>query len=117
MVVNTVGEPHLFEVFFEFFEIFAVAVPGVTLFDGFEGAADAQIVTAVLVEQNVPTTEGCLIQVVDQFFLIERKGVEIGHLVAQHFDVIKTIDHPFERFFCLWFGLAADQSGGDGNYH
>ena len=71
MVVNAVGKPHLFQVFFEFFELFAVAVTGVSLFDGFEGTADAQIVTAVLIEENVSTTKSSLIQVIDQLLFIQ----------------------------------------------
>lgn len=57
--------------------------------DGLEQGAYAQVVTPVLVEQNVASIERSLLQVVDECLFFEREFVKALYLVAEHLYVGK----------------------------
>ena len=57
--------------------------------DGLEQGAYAQVVTPVLVEQNVASIERSLLQVFDECILFERVVVTAIYLVAEHLYVGK----------------------------
>ena len=94
VVVDAVGEPHFFEVFFERFPLVGRAVSFIIKVERFERAPDRQVGRAVLVEEDVATALGRFGQVVDQLFLFERKPFESGHFVADDLDVVEPVDDP-----------------------
>ena len=91
MVVDAVAEPDAFQVDGERAVEVALAVALVVGVDGFEQAADAQVVAPVLVKEDVAALKGGLGEVVDEGFLPEAELVETRHLVAEHLDVGKLL--------------------------
>ena len=91
VVVDAVAEPDPFQVDGEGLEEVAVPVALVAGVDGFEHAADAQVVAPVLVEEDVAPLQGGFGKVIDKGFLTEAQVVETGHLVAEHLDVGKLL--------------------------
>ena len=98
VVVDTVGKPHLFQVFFQCLEVGTFFVACVLGVDGFEGAAYGQVPFAVLVEEYVASLQGGFGEVVDEFFLLERELFKARYLVAEYFEVGKLLDRVVERF-------------------
>ena len=96
VMVNAVGEPHFLEVLLEPLERLARPVARVPPVNRFERAAYAQIVPAVLVEQDVAARQGGLAQVVDQLLLVQRKRVEARNAVFEHLDIVEAVGYPVE---------------------
>ena len=110
MVMDSVGEFDLFEIFFEPAELRVVAVTFVIGIDIFEKIANGQIVAAVLIPEDVAACQSGLGQIVDEETLSLRQVFEAGDIVAQNFDVGEAVDDLIvER---LLRGLA---DGGAGN--
>ena len=108
VVVDTVGEPYPFQVYFEVLEVFALAVAGIVLIDCFEGTADSQVPFSVLVIENVPTVGGSLGEVVDQLFLLKCQLFESRYFVAQDFQIGKRLYGVVEVVF-LFLGSTRGQ--------
>ena len=96
--MDTVGKPHLFQVFLQCLEVGTFFVACVLGVDGFEGAAYGQVPFAVLVEEYVASLQGGFGEVVDEFFLLERELFKARYLVAEYFEVGKLLDRVVERF-------------------
>ena len=115
VVVYAVAEPHLLHVLLERLEIGAVAVAVVGGVDVFERAAQGQVRGAVLVPEDVAAPEGCFGEVVDERLLVDAEAVEIGHLVAEHFDVGEAVGRVVEigvgRSLLLVAGRGHDAEG------
>ena len=73
MVMNARREPHLLQVGGQFGKEFAFTVALPVGVNGFEHTAYAQVVTAVLVEQDVASLQCCLLQIIDKRFFLERQ--------------------------------------------
>ena len=81
------GEPHALEVdgecAVEFVGMFSVVV----LVDGFEEGTDAEVVTSVLVEEDVASFESGFLEIVDEGLFLKCEFFEAFHFVAEHLDV------------------------------
>ena len=108
MMVDAVGEPHFLEVFLELLETRIFPIAGISLIDGFQRTADPQVVTPVLVEQNVAPAQSGLTQVIDQQLLVQGKRIEPRNPVFQHPDVVEAVRHPIEFFFGYLFPASPD---------
>ena len=91
MVVQTGGEPEALDVGDEGLEILGLAVAAVVAINGFEHVANAEIVTTVLIVEDVASGKGGLSKMVNEGFLTERELVEAFDLVAQHLNVGKLL--------------------------
>ena len=112
VVVDAVGEPDAFNVGHELGPAGVVPVAFVARDDGLEGAADLEVVLVVLVEDDVPAADGGFAEVIDQFLLGRRQGLEPGHLVAEDPQVGELVDLPLE----LAAAGAAAAGWGDGSF-
>jgi hypothetical protein len=102
-MVNAVGEPHFLEVLLELLERLARPVARVSPVNRFERAAYAQIVPAVLVEQDVAARQGGLAQVIDQLLLVQRKRVKARNAVLEHLDIVEAVGYPVELLLAALF--------------
>ena len=91
MVVQAGGEPKALDVGDEGLEILGLAIAAVVAIDGFEHVANAEVVTTVLIVEDVASGKGGLSKVVDEGSLTERELVETFDLVAQHLNVGKLL--------------------------
>ena len=114
VVMNAVGEPHLFQVFLQGLPFGRRAVAPVVLVNRFERTAHGEVVFEILVEKDVPAALGSLGQVIDQFLLRKRKLLETGDFVTDDLDVVETVDDP--RGFALRCPAARSQCN-SGNSH
>ena len=93
------------------------SVVGLVQIDGFHCTADTQIVTAVLVIQNVAPLQGGLAQIVDELLLLKRQLLKTLYTVAQNFQIIEFV-HVVSEFVVVVFGcllFAAGQTYGRKN--
>lgn len=56
----------------------------------------ARIVFVVLVEEDVASVKGGLVQIIYELFLLNGQGFESGNLVPHHAYVVETVCNPFE---------------------
>ena len=91
MVVDTVAEPHLLHICVESLVIGAFAVAVIVGVHSLEEVAHSKVVGVVLVPEDVAAPQCCLGKIVHKYLLIERKTVEVGHLIAKYLDVGKTL--------------------------
>ena len=91
MVVGTVAEFHLLEVSLEGEEVSLLAVAAVVFVDSLEELAQLQVVASVLVPKYVAAAQGCLGEVIYEFFLVEGEVGETGHGIAEHFYVGEAV--------------------------
>ncbi len=82
MVMDTVAELNLLEIFQESLVFGVILVSGITGIYFFEKLAQGEIVTTVLVPEDVAPLEGGFRQIIYEFLLIEREILETGHYVA-----------------------------------
>ncbi|KAF5037248.1 hypothetical protein DSECCO2_566610 [anaerobic digester metagenome] len=87
MVMDAVAEPYPFGINHKIPETVAFAIAGVVLHNILEGAPDGQVVFVVLIKQNVAAGNGCLAEIINQFFLFGRKFIKSGNLVTHDFQV------------------------------
>ena len=69
--MNTIGKPHLLQIFLQTLEVLGVLVSLVAGIDFFESGADCKIVFTVLVKQNVATLECSLGEVIHKLLLLK----------------------------------------------
>ncbi|CDE86756.1 unknown [Prevotella sp. CAG:891] len=89
--MNARREPHLLQVGGQFGKEFAFTVALPVGVNGFEHTAYAQVVTAVLVEQDVASLQCCLLQIIDKRFFLERQFFKSFHFVAKHLNIGKLL--------------------------
>ena len=94
VVVDAVGEPHLFQVLLQRLPFGRRAVAGIILIDCFQRAAHGKVDGAVLVEEDVAAALGGLGQVIDELLLLKRQLVEAGDFVTDDLDVVEAVDDP-----------------------
>jgi hypothetical protein len=82
--MDATREPYPMEVHLHRFEIVGGAVASIMKIDGFEAAADAQVIFSFLVEEDVPSFEGCLREIIDEFLLAERQLFEAVDTIAEN---------------------------------
>ena len=103
-------EPDFFEVFFESEPLVGGLIAVVGRINGFERPPYREVVFAILVVEDIPSAERSLTEIVDKLFLPRGEAVEIGHLIAQHVDVVESVDVPLEvlrlRILCVAVGSA-----------
>ena len=119
MVVQTGGEPKALEVGDEGLEVLGLAVAAIVAIDGFKHVAEAKIVSAVLIVENVTTGECGFGEVVDERFLTKRESVETFDFVAQHLNVGKLLVGVGEIIAGCRSGLCrgAQTESREGNEH
>ncbi len=108
--MDAVAEPHLLNVLLESLEVGAFAVAVVCGVDVFKRMAKGQVGRAVLIPKYVASPKGCFREIVDEGFLIHAQAVEIGHLIAQHFDVGESVGRVVESGVGGLLGRARPQS-------
>ena len=91
VVVRAGGEPEAFEIRNETLPIGRSAVALVVGINLFEQSANAEVVTAVLVEKDIAALQGCFLEIIDKSFLFEREFFKALNAVAQHLDVGKLL--------------------------
>ena len=94
VVMNSVGEPHFFEVFLQRFPFGRRTVTVVILINHLQRAAHGKVVFEILVEHDVAAALGGFGQVVDQLFLPERQLGKARHLVAENFNIVEAVQDP-----------------------
>ena len=99
VVMDTVGEPYALEVLLHE-QVLRVLLVGVVEVDTLEGAADGEVVTAVLVVEDVASLQGSLSEIIDKGLLLKGKRVEVRYLVPKHFEVIEFV-HVVIDFLCF----------------
>ena len=97
VVVDAVGEPHLFQILLQSLPFGRRAVPGVVFVNHFKGPAHRQVHDAVLVVENVPAALRSLRKIIDQFLLFERQRLETRYFVTDDLDVVEAVDDPRRR--------------------
>ena len=97
-MVYAVAEPYAFQIFRHRLEIPAAAVAFPIGIDSLEHLAYAQVVSSVLVEDDVPTLQSRLLQIIHQLLLFQCQLVEAGHLIAHHLDVGEFLVDVIECF-------------------
>ena len=90
-MVQAGGEPKALDVGDEGLEILGLAIAAVVAIDGFEHVANAEVVTTVLIIEDVASGKGGLSKVVDERLLTKREAVEAFDFVAQHLNVGKLL--------------------------
>ena len=81
-MMDAVGEPYALEVNLHRLEVGRLLVALITCIDRLQGLADAEVVLAVLVEQDVTALQSRFRQIIDQLLLLERKLLEARHTIA-----------------------------------
>ena len=91
MMMNAIAEPHTFEIKRKGTELRRGAVALITGINRLEHTTDAQIVTSVLVIQDVTPLQGRLGKIVNQLFLTQGEVFKPLYLIAQHLNVGKLL--------------------------
>ena len=94
--MDAVGEPHLLEILLEGLPFGCSAVAAVVRVNRLQCPAYGKIVFEILVEDDIPSAQGGLVEVVDEFLLVKGEVLEAGYFVLQYFDVVERIHYPFE---------------------
>ena len=94
VVMNSVGEPHFFEVLLQRFPFGRRPVTVVILINHLQRAAHGKVVFEILVEHDVAAAFGGFGQVVDQLFLPKRQLGKARHLVAENFNIVEAVQDP-----------------------
>ena len=92
--MNSVGEPHFFEVLLQRFPFGRRPVTVVILINHLQRAAHGKVVFEILVEHDVAAAFGGFGQVVDQLFLPKRQLGKARHLVAENFNIVEAVQDP-----------------------
>ena len=104
VMVDAVAEPESLKVGLEGDEVFVRAVTVVVDVCVFHHLADAEVVFAILVEEDVASVEGCFLQVVDEGLLLQGEVFKTFHFVAEHLEVSKPLVCIFESIFRCGLG-------------
>ena len=108
MVMDAVAEPYSLEIYVESAKVVTLALALVLDIYGLQHPADAQVVTAVLIPQDVPPPECRLTQMIEQDLLPECQALKAWHTIAQHLQVGKAliaVDEMFRsQLYYLSFG-------------
>ena len=99
--MNAVREPHALEVTLEGRKIHFGLVVGVIEIELLTRAADTEVVTSVLVIEDVSSPEGCLGKAVNERFLLKGQLVKLRYVVTEDLEVIELIHVVLERGFFL----------------
>lgn len=75
------------------------------LIEFLHNGAQLEVVTSILIEQDVATPEGSLLKMIDECLLLKCELVKAIYIVAQHLDVCKTLVDVIE--FLLLLNIAA----------
>ncbi len=89
---SSIGKPNLLDIGLESSPVCCSFVALITGIYSLKGITNGQAPLTVLVEKDITTIEGRLLQVVDKFLLIERQLVKTFNLIAEHFEVGKTLN-------------------------
>ena len=117
VVVDAVGEEQTLGIDCKGFEISALAVAFVVLQDVLHRVADAEVVPAVLVPEDVAAVLGGFGEVVRVLLLFQGEAVPPGDLVSHDLEVGERIDGIAERLFGLLFRAGAHEGGGSQCHH
>ena len=101
MVMDTVGEPHALEVTLESCELRGIFVVRIIEVQRLAGTADTEVVTAVLVEQDIASPQSRLTQTIHKLFLLQRQALKLRHIVTENLQVIELIHVVLERLLFL----------------
>ena len=94
--MDAVGKLNLLEVGLESLEVLVIFVTLIVGVDPFDEVADCKVVFAVLVPQYITTCDSRLGEIVDVDALTGSELFEIGHLIAEHLDVGKSVSRVVE---------------------
>ena len=97
-MMDSVGKPYLFQIFFECFEVATFFIAFILRVYGFERAAYGQIPFSVLIEKNVPSLQGSFGEIINEFFLSEGKTFESRYPIPKYFQVGKLFYRVTEIF-------------------
>ena len=79
VVMDAVGEPHLLEILLEGLPFGCSAVAAVVRVNRLQCPAYGKIVFEILVEDDIPSAQGGLVEVVDEFLLVKGEVLEAGY--------------------------------------
>ncbi len=96
MVVDAVGEEYPFGIDQKILIFSCFRINGCVLQNGFQRMADAQVVFAVLVPEDVPAVLGGFCQVIGVFFLLQAQVFPARNAVAHDFQVCEGINRVLE---------------------
>ena len=96
MVVDAVGEECIFGIVYELLTFGIILVVTVPFDDGFQGFSDGQVMSVLLIPEDIPAVESGLNEVVNQFFLGEVEFFESGYLIVEDLFVAKVFSVPVE---------------------
>ena len=99
VVVDAVGEPNALEVDLECHPSLHGAIAFVIEVDVLQQPTDAEVVAVVLVVHDVPATQPCHVQAVDQGLLTLGELLPPGDLVPDNLQVGELLRLPNEAFF------------------
>ena len=89
MVVYAVREPYALHVGHKVLPILGRLVALIVGIHCLQHLANDEVVASVLVEQDVASLQGSLLEVIHEFLLVEGQFVKSLHLVTKHLDIGK----------------------------
>ena len=102
-MMDAVGEPHALEIFLKSLPI-GILLPsfqaGVGFIQCLTGSAYTEVISAVLVKEDVASPEGSLGEAIDELLLLQAQRIELRHVVADDLQVIEFI-HVVNKFLLL----------------
>ena len=96
MMMDAVSEPDSLEVGLQGQEVRRLPISFIGCIDRFQCPAYRQVITTILIEQDVAPHQCGFRQVIKQLFLLEGEGFESRDLVSQDLQVGETVDHVIE---------------------
>ena len=102
MMMDTIGEPDALEILLKDLKLCRTLLVRIVEIQCLARTTDTQVVTSVLVKQDITSPQRRLTQAINQLLLLQRQTIELRHIVAQDLQVIKLIHVILERSLLLW---------------
>ena len=96
VMVDSVAEPHALQVTLKRCKLVCGTVVRIIQVQRLTSTADTQIVTSVLVEENIASLQCSFAQIIDECFLLQAQFLKTGHRVTQYFQIVEFIHRVLE---------------------
>ena len=104
-MMDAAGKPYPLQVHLQSLELLSGAVALKMQIGRFQQMPDLQIILSVLVEKNIPSLQGSLREVINQYLLLQGQLLKARNAVPENLQIGKLLHYIVECIFSHHFGL------------